>query len=150
MNDQLARATDLTGALAVNVYFLLIIAVFVLRLAGRMEAGRWVGLVSFLAVVPLAFLLVGAVKTARPPIYFLWVGLAIAFLVGELLVDDIFHVPFRAVTWATITYVVIFFAATGGMIGIAREAGRWWTAVTVFLFFVMGVLAFVQRGRTGL
>jgi len=150
MNDQWLRAIDLTGAVAVIFYFLLIITVFVLRLMGSMEAARWVGIASFATVIPMALLLVTAFKTVRPPIYFLWVGLAITFLIGELVIDDLLKLPFRTVTWATIVYVVIFFAATGGMIGLAAQAGTWWKAISVVLFLVMAVLAFVQRARTGL
>jgi uncharacterized membrane protein len=150
MNEQLVRATNLIGAITANAYFVLIISVFVLRMAGRTELARWVGLASFVAIVPLLFLLVTAFRTDRPSIYFLWVGLAVAFLAGELFVDYILNVQFRTVAWATVLYVVVFFAATGGMIGIAGQAGTRWTAATVVVFFVMAVLAFVQRGRTGL
>jgi len=144
------RAIDLTGAVTVNAYFVMIIAVFAWRLLGRTDIARWIGLASFLVVVPIVYLLVDAFRTNRPTMYFVWVGLAIAFLVGELLVDGVLRLEFRSVRWATITYVVVFFAATGGMIGIASQAGRWWAAVTVISFLVMAVLAFVQRAKTGL
>jgi len=117
---------------------------------GRLELSRRVGLASFLAAIPLIYLLINAFRTDRSSIYFIWVGLMIAFLIGELLIDYVLNVEFRTVRWATILYVVIFFAATGGMIGIAAEAGKWWTGATVFTFLVMAILAFVQRAKTRL
>ena len=144
------RVTDLLGAFTANAYFVVIIAVFACRLLGRSDVARWIGLASFLAVVPLVYLLVDAFRTNRPGMYFAWVGLAIVFLVGELVFDGVLQLEFRSVRWATVTYVVVFFAATGGMIGITSQAGRWWTVATLVTFWAMAVLAFVQRAKTGL
>ena len=82
--------------------------------------------------------------------YFLWLGLMILFLTVELVIDSILELEFRSAKWATVSYVVFFFAATGGMIGIAGQAGKWWTAATVLTFLVMAAMAFVQRAKTGL
>ncbi len=144
------RANDLVGAITVNAYFLTVIAVFAWRLLGRADIARWIGLASSLAVIPLAYLLVNAFRDSRPPMYFVWVALAAAFVIGELVIDYVLRLEFRSVQWATITYVVVFFAATGGMIGIAAQVGRWWAAVTAVIFLAMAVLAFVQRAKTGM
>jgi hypothetical protein len=74
----------------------------------------------------------------------------ILFLFFELIVDDILQVDFRSVNWAVIPYVMFFFAATGGMIGVASQAGKSWAITTVIVFFIMAILAFIQRGITGL
>ena len=74
----------------------------------------------------------------------------LAFLIAELLLDYIFKVEFRQVRWMVITYVVFFFAATGGLLGVARLAGQVWITLDGILYLVMAVLAFVQRGVTGL
>ena len=50
----------------------------------------------------------------------------------------------------TIAYVTLFFAATGGMLGIAADAGKGWMYGSIALFLVMAVLAFVQRRMTGM
>lgn len=144
------RTEDLIGAITANTYFLIIITVFVMRLVGHPEIGRWIGLVSFLSVVPLIYLLISASHTNRPFIYFLWLGLMILFLCAELLIDYILKLEFRSIRWATILYVIIFFGATGGMIGVAGQAGKWWTTTTVLTFLVMAAMAFVQRAKTGL
>jgi hypothetical protein len=48
-----------------------------------------------------------------------------------------------------ITYVILYFAGMGGMIGIASKAGQGWMISAITLFFVAGILAFVQRAVTG-
>jgi hypothetical protein len=80
----------------------------------------------------------------------MWLTLMILFALFELIVDDILRVDFRNVQQAVVSYVMFFFAATGGMIGVASQAGKPWSVVTSFIFLVMAVLAFVQRGITGL
>jgi hypothetical protein len=49
-----------------------------------------------------------------------------------------------------IPYVMLFFGATGGMIGVASLAGKKWTMVTALSFLIMFVLAFIQRQITGM
>jgi hypothetical protein len=83
-------------------------------------------------------------------IYFVWLALMILFSLFELIVDHILKVDFRNVQWAVVPYVMFFFAATGGMIGVAAQAGKRWTILTCVIFLIMAVLAFVQRGITGL
>ena len=141
---------DLLGAVVANAYMLLIIAMFIARLMGRFQLGHWLGLVSMSVVIPLIYLLAAARSANRPPIYFVWLGLMIFFLVVELVLDYILKLDFRGVQWAVILYVMLFFGATGGMIGLAAQAGRWWAGVTGCTFLIMAALAFIQRAKTGL
>jgi hypothetical protein len=48
-----------------------------------------------------------------------------------------------------ISFVVLFFAGSGGMLGVAAHAGREWSILAIVLFLIMAVLAFVQRAVTG-
>ena len=64
--------------------------------------------------------------------------------------DYVFKYDFRQTQWMVISYVVLYFAGIGGMIGIASQAGRGWTISAVILFFIAAVLAFVQRAVTGI
>jgi hypothetical protein len=68
----------------------------------------------------------------------------------EALLDYIFKVDFRQVRWLVISYVVLFFAGTGGLLGVATNAGRNWSVTAVVLFLVMAALTFVQRAVTGM
>jgi len=150
MEVVVARIANLIGAITANVYMLLIIAMFAARILGWLEIGRWVGIASSLVLIPLIYLFIVGFKTDRRMIYFVWLTLMILFALFELIVDDILKVDFRSVQRAVVPYVMFFFAATGGMIGVAAQAGKPWSIVTSVVFLIMAVLAFVQRGITGL
>ena len=150
MEVVVARIANLIGAITANVYMFLIIAMFAARILGWLEIGRWVGIASSLVLIPLIYLFIVGFKTDRRMIYFVWLTLMILFTLFELIVDDILKVDFRSVQRAVVPYVMFFFAATGGMIGVAAQAGKPWSIVTSVVFLIMAVIAFVQRGITGL
>ena len=141
---------DLAGAITANVYMLLIIAVFVARILGLLEISRWIGFTSSLVIFPLLYLSVLGLRTNRRKIYFVWMALMVLFALFELVVDQILMIDIRSAQWTVILYVMLFFAATGGMIGVASQAGKTWTITTVSIFLIMAVMAFVQRGITGM
>jgi len=142
--------TNLIGAIAAIVFFASAILVFISRLAGKTQYGHWIGYIEFLLALPLIYLLLKAPQHKRPLLYYIQISLMLVWLVVELLLDYILKIDFRQVRWMVISYVVLFFAASGGMIGIAAHAGRGWSILAVALFFVMAILAFVQRAVTGL
>jgi len=144
------RTANVIGAITANVYMLLVIVMFIARILGQLEIGQWIGLASTLALIPLAYLFVVGLNTNRRRIYFVWLGLMILFLLFELIVDHILRLDFRNVQWAIVPYVMFFFGATGGMIGIASYAGKAWAITTVNIFLIMAFMSFVQRGITGL
>ena len=146
----LPRISDLVGAITADAYMILIIVMFVARILGWLEIGRWVGLASSLVLIPLVYLFIVGLKTDRQAIYFVWLALMILFALFELIVDDILRVDLRSVQRVVIPYVMFFFAATGGMIGVAAQAGRPWTIVTSVIFLIMAALAFIQRSVTGM
>ena len=141
---------DLVGAITANVYMLLIIAVFVARILGLLEISRWIGFTSSLVIFPLLYLFIVGLRTSRRKIYFAWLALMILFVLFELIIDQILRVDLRSQQSSVIPYVMFFFAATGGMIGVASQAGKTWAITTVIIFLIMATLAFVQRGITGL
>ena len=149
LDFSLNQCNRLGGSLAIAIY-LLAIGVFVARLAKRPGLEHWLGLVMIVLIIPLVYLLVSAFYLNRPGIYFLWIGLMILYLLVELLLDYILELPFRTVRWQAIAYVMLFFGATGGMLGVAGLAGRAWSVSAVALFLVMAALAFIQRSITGM
>ncbi len=138
------------GAIVAGTYYATCILVFASRLAGRPGIGHAVGWAQFALAIPLILLFVRAPSLGRPWLYYLQIGLMLSFLVVEFLLDYALRLDFRGTRWAVICYVVLFFAATGGMLGVAAAAGRGWTFATVALFLVMAVLAIVQRVVTGM
>ncbi len=74
----------------------------------------------------------------------------IAFIIVEFLLDWYPKIDFRNNLMIVVPYVMLFFGATGGMIGVASLAGKRWAVVTTTSFLIMAVLAFVQRQVTGM
>ena len=142
--------TNHVGAVVAVALYTLYILMFILRLLDRVQLGHWLASLQFLAALPLVYLLLTAPRLERPALYFFQVSLMLAFLFVELLLDYILAVEFRQVSWAVISYVAFFFAATGGMLGVAAQSGRVWSIPAVILFLIMTVLAFVQRAVTGM
>ncbi len=141
---------NMIGAVSANLYMLLIIAVFAARIAEWDEVALWCGILSSFVLVPLIYLFFMALKKKQPVIYFIWLFLMILFALFELIADIILKLDFRSEQWSLIAYVMFFFGSTGGMIGIASRAGKRWTIATIIVFLIMAVMAFVQRGLTGI
>ena len=150
VNVEAARIADVTGAVTAIVYILAVIALCTARTVGRPGLADWIGLVSILAMIPLAYLLYAGLKADRPVIYLVWIGLILLFLLFELIVDHVLKLEFRSDIRTAIPYVMFFFAVTGGLIGVAAQAGRQWMLVAVALFLAMAAMAFIQRAKTGL
>jgi hypothetical protein len=72
-----------------------------------------------------------------------------AYLVVEFLLDYLLKVDFRQTPRIVIPYLMLFFSGAGGMIGVASQAGRGWSIVTIISFLLMVILSLVQRYLTG-
>jgi hypothetical protein len=140
----------LLGAGLAVLFFLSAILVFVFRILGRPQVGHWIGYLELLMGIPLIYLLFQAGRMPRPALYAIQVGAMLAFLVVMLLLDYLLKIDFRHNLRAVIAYVVLFFAGTGGLLGLAINAGRPWSLVAIALFWVMAALAFIQRAVTGM
>jgi hypothetical protein len=141
---------NLQGALVAVAFYVSAILVFIFRLLGKPQFGHWIGYFEFLLAIPLVYLLVKAPQLERPALYYLQIGLMLAWLLVEALLDYILKLDFRQIRWLVISYIVLFFAGTGGMLGVAANAGRGWTIAAGILFLLMAVLAFLQRAITGM
>lgn len=113
-------------------------------------AEYWTGVAFMLSIIPLVYLIYSSSYIERPRLYYIQLGLMIGFIIVELFLDYILKFEFRHTKWMTIAYATFFFASTGGMIGVAAQAGKLWSIISVVLFFTMFGLAFYQRAKTGL
>ena len=146
----MGEQANLLGALVAVVFSASAILVFLFRLMGKPRVGHWIGYLEMLLAIPLVYLLVIAPQLQRPALYYLQIGLMVAWLLVEAVLDYHMKLDFRKSRWMVISYIVLFFAGTGGMLGVAAYAGRGWTIVAGILFLLMAVLAFVQRAVTGM
>lgn len=142
--------TNLIGAITAIAFFISAILVFIFRLLGKPQYGHWIGYFEFLLAIPMVFLFVKAPQLQRPALYFIQISCMLAWLIVEALLDYILKIEFRNIRWMVISYVVLFFAGTGGLLGVAVNAGRGWSIAAILLFLSMAVLTFVQRAVTGM
>ena len=141
---------DLLGAIVAHVVLISSIITFSSRMIFDLPPGHWVGIPILLMAFPLAYLLVRAPEFSRPVLYYIQIGIMLAWIIVLFLVDYLEMYDFRQTQWMVISYVVFYFAGAGGMIGIAALAGRGWMISAIILFFIAAILAFVQRAVTGL
>jgi hypothetical protein len=145
----ISRVHIIGAETAVFIYTTCIL-IFIFRLSHQPKIEYWIGLALFLSVIPLLYLLSTAKQFQKPPIFYIQICIMIGFLLIELIFDYILKVDFRNIRWMTITYIMIYFAGIGGMIGVASHAGKGWATLSVILFFCTAALAFFQRAKTGL
>jgi len=141
---------DFLGAIAAHVIFISSIITFSSRMIFKLQTGHWIGIPILLMAFPLGYLLTMAPKFNRPFLYYIQIVTMLIWLIILFLVDYVFKYDFRQTQWMVISYVMLYFAGVGGMIGIAAQAGKGWSISAVILFFITAVLAFVQRAITGL
>ncbi len=144
------KITNLLGVGVTVAFYISAILVFTFRLMGKPKYGYWIGYFEFFLVIPMVFMLLKAPQLQRPALYYIQIGCMLAWLTVEALLDYFLKVDFRNIRWMVVSYVVLFFAGTGGMLGVASNAGRGWSITAMILFLIMAVLTFVQRARTGL
>lgn len=143
--------SNLIGFILTVVVYSLYILLFIFRLIGRLRFGHRFAIIQFFLIFPLVFLLVKAPQQGRLMLYYIQLSLMILFLFVELLLDYILKIEFRKVRWMVISYVMLFFAATGGLLGVVAAAGnRTWISIAVGLFFIMAALSGIQRRVTGM
>jgi len=138
------------GAITAIFIMLLCCIIFIFRLRNQTFAEYYTGILFLLCSIPLFILIYYAAEYKRPGIYYLQIILMISFIAVEMFLDYIYKINFRQIKWIAISYTILFFAANGGMIGIATLAGKTWSIITIALFFIMTFLAFFQRYKTGM
>jgi hypothetical protein len=143
------QISNVVGAVTAVLINVLLIALFVARLGQKPKIEYWLGVAIILGLLPLSYLFIMGILARRPLLFFIQVGLMLAYLVVELLADYVLKVEFRQVRRLVIPYATLFFAATGGMIGVASRAGKIWTIAAVLSFLAMTILSLVQRHITG-
>lgn len=141
---------NLLGALVAIIFYTIAIAIFTLRIFGRPQYGYYLGYFLLMLIIPLFYLLVKAPDFKRPFVYYIQVIVIIAWLIIELILDYLLKINFRQIRWMAISYVILFFTASGAMMGIASLAGKKLTLLAIILFWIMSILAFLQRYLTGL
>lgn len=145
----IVRANYLGAGIAL-IILITCILIFIFRLLGLSKVEYWSGVIFLSTSLPIIYLLFTANIFHRPVIYYVQLVIMLIFIVVEFFLDYLFKVDFRNTGWMVIAYATLFFAATGGMIGIASLSSRTFSFIAILLFLVMAFLAFFQRIKTGM
>lgn len=143
------QISNIIGALVAVSINTLLIFLFLSRLKNMPRAEYCLGIMIIFNVLPLTYLLIQSFREKRPALYFIQIALMLAFLVAESVLDYILKIEFRQQAEFAVPYIVLFFAATGGMLGVARYAGRKWMWAASLSFLIMTALSLYQRQVTG-
>ena len=93
-------------------------------------------------------MLINATETKREILYFIQLILILGFIVLEFILDYLFKIEFRQNQNIVIPYLFLFYASFGGMIGIASQAGKPWTVITIITFLLVTALSFIMHFKT--
>ena len=93
----MVEQTNLLGALVAVAFYASAILVFMFRLLSKPQFGHWIGYLELLLAIPLVYLLVIAPQLERPALYYIQIGLMVAWLLVEALLDYILKLDFRQV-----------------------------------------------------
>lgn len=134
------------------IYILIILnLIFVFRLLKKTNIEYWTGILFMLSALPLIYLLIKGIELKKTPIYLIQVSLMLLFILAELALDYIFKFNFRETKWMLVTYVTLFYAASGGMIGLSSQIGKsWLTICAIILFLSLVSLSFYAKIKTGI
>lgn len=141
---------DIFGALLAVSFYISAIMIFISRIINKSWIGYYIGYFEIVLIFPFLFLFLKSQLTERPMLYDIQLVLIMIWLIVELLLDYILKINFRDNRFAVMAYVTLFFGASGGLIGIASNAGKTYTIIAVILFIIMACLAFFQRLKTGI
>ena len=140
---------NLLGAVTALWIYLFSMLVFIARLVNKPKLERLAGILLFVSAFPLGYMLATAGSYHRSMLYSVQVSLMLIWIAVAFLLDYVFKLEFRQNLRWVIAYVTLFFAGTGGMLGVASLAGKGWMLSAVVLFLMMAALTFYQRAKTG-
>lgn len=140
---------NLLGSIIANLNNVFLVGIFLSRIYKYQSIEYWLGILFISSFIPLILMLVKAFEMNRPLLYFIQLILMISFILLELLLDYILKIDFRQNRNILIPYITLFYASFGGMIGIASQAGRSWTIITIITFLVMTFLSLFMHFKTG-
>jgi hypothetical protein len=143
------QTSNIIGALVSVTINTIMIFLFISRLRNIPKLEYYLGILLILNIFPLTYLLIQSLTNKRPAHYFIQISLMIAFLLLELILDYILKIEFRQNLKFVIPYIMLFFTATGGMLGVAKYAGKKWMWAASLTFLIMTALSFYQRHVTG-
>lgn len=135
---------NLYGVVLTLLIYCLTILVFVFRKLDYTKLEHYTGIVEVMLLIPWIIYFIKGIPLGRPMIFYVQVGLIIVWLLLEILVDYVMKINFRQSKKLLILYITLFYAGTGGLLGVVSYSGRipLWISSILFLLMVLLSLFF--------
>ena len=95
------------------------------------------GTIVFLLIIPFTISLIGYIETKTKKKIIISNIIIICYLFLEVMLDYVLKIPFREILALHVPYIMVFYAATFSMIGVARIMSRKIGLLVLLTFLVM-------------
>ncbi|MCX6134007.1 MAG: hypothetical protein NTU47_09370 [Ignavibacteriales bacterium] len=141
-------AFDLTFVLCAVIFNLLIIGIYITSRLERIKLRTMLGKITIGLGIPLSVVFVSFVGSGKPIRTMLYFASILLYLFVELLLDVILKIEFREKPILHIPYIILFYIASFGFIGISFSIDtNWGYAVSVTFWGVLASLIYLLRGK---
>jgi uncharacterized membrane protein YfcA len=128
---------DLTFVVSGVLFNLMIIGVYIAQKRERPKLVRTFGSVVICLAIPLLGVFVSYLLQGRAFWIVMYMGLILAYLVVELFLDFILKIEFRKKPILHVPYIILFYGACFGFIGISFSIDRTWGYIVSFTFWAL-------------
>jgi hypothetical protein len=129
-------------------FHLIIAAIYIASKRRRMDLVKKLGYFIVAMALPVSITLVSYALTEHPPKLLLYLAAILLYLVLEFLLDFVFKIDFRKKPAIHVPYIVIFYLACFGFIGIAFSIGTFWGyAVSGSFWLLLASLIYLLTGK---
>jgi hypothetical protein len=139
---------DLIFVVSGVIFNLMIIGVYVAQKHERTRLVRVFGTVVICLAIPLVAVFIDYLIVGRALWIMIYLGSILLYLFVELLLDFILKIEFRKKLILHIPYIILFYVASFGFIGISFSINRTWGyVVSVAFWAVLASLIYLFWGK---
>jgi hypothetical protein len=139
---------DLMFVVTAVMFNLLIIGVYIAQKHERHRLVRLFGSIVICLAIPLAVVFISYLISGRALWIMIYLGFILLYIFVELLLDFILKIEFREKLILHIPYIILFYVASFGFIGISFSIDRTWGYIVSITFWaVLGSLIYLYWGR---
>lgn len=129
------------------VFNLFVSAVYISTKFDNMELVKALGYPFATLILPFGYTFYWFIKNNEERRVIVSNAVILGYLFLELLLDKILVIPFRDILWLHITYIMVFYAAEFGLIGVSfnKDRGKGFIVLSTFII-LLGCLVYLYLG----
>ena len=138
---------DLTFVLCAVIFNLLIIGIYISSRHELVGLRSTLGKIVIALGIPLSVVFIEYAVTGRPARILLYTAFILIYLVVEIVLDFVLKIEFRKKPVLHIPYIVLFYAASFGLVGVSFSINETWGYIVATTFWgVLGSLVYFLLG----